>query len=1398
MTSAFPILRNFCISCSGLSVKEKESVYRRVEALGGNISLSLTTDVTHVVMRDSSLSSIKYKVAAKVGIPVVTLQFIFDCEVEARKLSRHSDLPQMDCAGGALAAKYMVYVDGYDSAAFVERIAERTRFLPFSGCHISTTGISGKLLEDIEHLITTSEPTTNSEYVKYASSNAVKDSDHSSMLKHVGGGGAYYSALTRRCTHLISAEHASQKFVFAKQWKIRIVTIAWFLDSVKTGFRQDEAKYDCKDDNELSYQRNGEYSSLHQTEKLALSADPEFPHIRVNDGYVSSSVQTLSLKSKPFSRNHTAVEIPDSDSIELPPGLSGSLETDSDDDLGLRLNNNHKSAVLRDHIPASFHRRLSVMKSDSADCARQNIPPSIPYNLSNVQPVPVDLCNSGLKRSYSSRRQSNNQLDDLDTDDFKFSALLNDGFKGLKQMLETNGDAQSFNWFTENKRPRLSFTHGIQRTNTSPGVLEPHRPKKICNHIIHNDASKNNARCKSPPIAHLISSSPKLQLSALSEDPVQIQLDIPYEAQDANIDKSVCITGISTIDGSTKRNGFFANCAFTSFGFATKQLSILQDIVSTNGGLYNNLFTYTPKTDTTNKEAIYTAISAFARHYADEESFLNLYLVIPLCGSKELELCISAVQSTKPTVHIVTECWVEQCLQDSKLYPDYREIEQQPHPYLYPGLSIGQHIMFKPLSICKSENSRSIILSISGYEGLERDHIGKLAVLLGMEFSERLSRKATHLICRPPFRGLKYERALKWGISIVDSVWIYELAAASVKAKASTFRAIHTDGKCSGNSNQIKCTGSTGWPSLQQKVAVPQQQTHKSPDQKNNQHMCIGSVKLAVTPLAQLRQQKPEDTPGRTPIDISLERNLKQAEKNHGKDRRLATKPSNNSNIRAKTPTDFNQTKGCFDDDETQLSPTNINRIAESGSMEDMKAFGKVSKEPVVPLHILDDVVIAISSRLYHRRNELTSLALRLGCRVLPRLDAKQATHLVHQSSREHETLRDYRIALQHNIDVVSPWWLYACRDTDTRIDEAEFPYTFHPDRRLRLVSNLPVKETIYIEALTNQKEKQSQRCSSRADAQQSNKPHSLDVAQLTADSKHSIRDKEASNITKEPITQTPVSGDSTVAIDDLIGKKTRRARRRYRQAPSGSSASLSIENGVVEPVHERWQYNTDESIQYICPPRIPNALEKRIDDNESSDSSRGAELSKHIYMASNMKSLALAHVNTSGGSLACRQRMQQQNMSETPNKRWWLEIEHSANVDHESAQLNGLISQEAGNVGNSALDSMPNTGAVDCLQSTENYQSKISKAHFTQATDKDSSVISLNSDSGKPGLQITSTDKDSLTSTSQENSTAIVQPAKSMPLNPPGVRSRTTIVYSEDADTVSERDRLIQRLIGK
>ncbi|ORX68672.1 hypothetical protein DL89DRAFT_258520 [Linderina pennispora] len=608
----------------------------------------------------------------------------------------------------------------------------------------------------------------------------------------------------------------------------------------------------------------------------------------------------------------------------------------------------------------------------------------------------------------------------------------------------------------------------------------------------------------------------------------------------------------------------FAHCKFTSLGFSANDVATLERVVNEHGGSYINLLSCLPEplisqqgTKALKSEAsLRSALGALAC-FADGEDVAKIYVVVHLSGLPEVHLCESVCENY-PFMDVVTECWIEQCLQESVRYPGFNELANRQGAYT--GLSKGQYVLFRPVRDHVIEDAGAMQLSISGYEGIERDHIGKLASVLKIPFSERFTRQTTHLICHSPFKGPKYDRAIRWGIPVVESSWLYDIALrssldggrargvvpdkSSSTAKALVDMEVDHQTRTAADQKMMPPPA----PVVRKTVQSPAATILTTPNS-------IGKSKaLLKTPLSNISQREVSNgTPGVTPMDVSLERNMQQA----------IDRLSKGAGAAHITPTRASGT----------LMPFDLQTLGDPGD-------GDRSLN-----HILDGVVIALTTRLYHRRNELTGIATELGCRMLPRFDPTTTTHLVHQSTRENETLRDYKTATQHGINVVSPWWLYACRDMRERVREREYPYIYQPERRLRLVAISPEK-TVPPASAPMSKPNNTSGTSSRASSRASSKAGRLAepvpaAAGMLAGSNAGQRNSRAHDQTSQntaavgtvlprhaetgaastPRVPIPPTGTNTASIGNLFGEKVARTRRRYRRAagdPADSASGMS------------------------------------------------------------------------------------------------------------------------------------------------------------------------------------------------------------------------------------------------
>lgn len=109
-------------------------------------------------------------------------------------------------------------------------------------------------------------------------------------------------------------------------------------------------------------------------------------------------------------------------------------------------------------------------------------------------------------------------------------------------------------------------------------------------------------------------------------------------------------------------------------------------------------------------------------------------------------------------------------------------------------------------------------------------------------------------------------------------------------------------------------------------------------------------------------------------------------------------------------------------------------------------SFGTVSKSVessgADSRGIFKGLIFASSQRLWHRRDELSSIVESLGGIFLWSFD-RSCTHYLHQGMVADEAFKEFKQARQWDKFIVSPWWVMKCREQGTLLDEALFPHTY-------------------------------------------------------------------------------------------------------------------------------------------------------------------------------------------------------------------------------------------------------------------------------------------------------------------------------------------------------------------
>ncbi|XP_013785818.1 DNA topoisomerase 2-binding protein 1-like isoform X2 [Limulus polyphemus] len=500
----------------------------------------------------------------------------------------------------------------------------------------------------------------------------------------------------------------------------------------------------------------------------------------------------------------------------------------------------------------------------------------------------------------------------------------------------------------------------------------------------------------------------------------------------------------------------FDGLRITIVGFGLKDTELLAEMVETNGGILIN----------------------------DTNKITPDIAVLPLTGGK---VDVFAKE-------IVTNCWLQMCLENEKL------------------LSFNGNPLFRPI-VVKPENSplNNCVLSFSQYAGTERDCLMHLAEVLGGTCQEYFVRKAnksrgllpnTHLVVQNP-EGSKYEAAKKWNIPAVKKDWLLETAESGEKALEEDFlvdsesvnvedkKLIQNMEKC--NSEVLKKNDETKTEEQRTEnlTAANQEKELKSKlDTKSKMHDQILSS-----------EQVKNDTDQRKPATPLI---INQRVKELMRDEKVTPqrKVSDGSSTGVCSPSNFlipgveyfpqydvTDALNCLDSPGSQRTPAieNSRRRRSSLPLEDffkhnlsvaLKNFGAneqpIEAEPQNKIEKGDiseknesfhsknkrerplaGVVLCVSKKLSSKQGELNKIIGLLGGDYCWTYDSK-CTHFVYQG-KSSDITRELKLAKEQGKHIVCPDWVYACRDENELVDESLFPYSFNP--RMSLSGQVSTKK---------------------------------------------------------------------------------------------------------------------------------------------------------------------------------------------------------------------------------------------------------------------------------------------------------------------------------------------------
>jgi topoisomerase (DNA) II binding protein 1 len=107
---------------------------------------------------------------------------------------------------------------------------------------------------------------------------------------------------------------------------------------------------------------------------------------------------------------------------------------------------------------------------------------------------------------------------------------------------------------------------------------------------------------------------------------------------------------------------------------------------------------------------------------------------------------------------------------------------------------------------------------------------------------------------------------------------------------------------------------------------------------------------------------------------------------------------------------------------------------------------------------VLEGVVLMVAKKLLNISQDLHRVVVDLGGEVAWQFSAR-VTHFVFQG-KQNDLTKEFRVAKDGGCSIVSPDWLYMCRDERERVQESTFPHTFNPRLKLDMTETSSMSST--------------------------------------------------------------------------------------------------------------------------------------------------------------------------------------------------------------------------------------------------------------------------------------------------------------------------------------------------
>ncbi|KAL7788354.1 BRCT domain-containing protein [Trichoderma ceciliae] len=227
--------------------------------------------------------------------------------------------------------------------------------------------------------------------------------------------------------------------------------------------------------------------------------------------------------------------------------------------------------------------------------------------------------------------------------------------------------------------------------------------------------------------------------------PAQAQAPAPAPAAPAPASQVPTQPGYSL---AQEDQGVFANCVFVVHGFPQQRASILEQTVTTLGGIV----TASPQDP------------AILSEPTDPDHYR--FLIVPQTSQPDTHPKIP-----NKHIHVITEFYIENCLHNKRFFSPNEQVLGRPFPvFPIPG--------FSSITVCSA-----------AFTGIELNQVARSVAQLGGMYEESFRRSVNVLVCKSlmSVRKEKLKCALNWGVPVVSADWLWECIASGNLAHVEDF-----------------------------------------------------------------------------------------------------------------------------------------------------------------------------------------------------------------------------------------------------------------------------------------------------------------------------------------------------------------------------------------------------------------------------------------------------------------------------------------------------------------------------------------------------------------------------------------------------------------------------------